>query len=63
MATQAERMMAILMQAVDADGGVRYYHQEDEIGFRCCCGVVEYESHAADCWVLAAKAEIARGVE
>ncbi len=37
--------------ALESDGGVRYDHEEDEVGVRACCYEVSYKPHAADCWV------------
>lgn len=38
-------------KAVEANGGIRYLHEEDEAGEHACCGTDSYRPHADDCWV------------
>lgn len=55
LAAEAEALREVVDLAVDNDGGVTYYSEEDEIGVRCCCHVIEYQEHESDCWVRRAK--------
>ena len=43
--------LRILRAVVEHDGGLSYLHEDDEVGTRACCGVVEYEPHAPGCHV------------
>lgn len=49
---------AALAAAIMCDGGTTHDGHDDEVGSRSCCYEISYKPHAADCWVLQAKAAL-----
>lgn len=57
---QRDELLEALGLAIDDDGGTHYDGEDDEIGERSCCGEVSYKPHRHDCWVVKARAAIAK---
>ena len=53
-----EKLRAALKKALSSDGGVAYDGDEDNVGYRVCCGWSTYKPHEADCWVTEARAAL-----
>lgn len=58
-ADKTNALRALLTDVVDADGGVRYLREDDEVGERACCRVMEYNPHEPSCYVARAAAMLA----
>ena len=56
----APELLEALESAIDSDGGTHYDGEDDEVGERSCCGEVSYKPHLHDCWVVKARAAIAK---
>lgn len=56
----APELLESLELAIDGDGGTHYDGEDDEVGERSCCGEVSYKPHRPDCWVVTARAVIAK---
>ncbi len=57
---QNSELVAVLKFAVENDGGTEYDGNDDYIGRRVCCREMIYKPHKPDCWVVKAKAAIAK---
>lgn len=57
--TDIDTLVAAARAAEQADGGLRYEHEEDEIGSRACCHVLSYKDHEPDCYVMKLRAALA----
>lgn len=53
-----DALIAAARAAEQADGGVRYEHEEDDIGRRACCYVLSYKDHEPDCYVTKLRAAL-----
>ena len=55
-----DALVAAARAAEQADGGIRYEHEEDDIGRRACCYVLSYKDHEPDCYVTKLRAALAQ---
>ena len=50
-----DRLVKFLKKVIDEGSAVIYHEPEDDCGSHSCCGNMEYEDHAPDCYILEAK--------